>query len=223
MENCSVKKEKLSAFAEMRMLPAEETELVNHLFKCESCQHNLRDIYDSLVHKSEFKLLEGEKNELKQIVLNHVKQLKLERNYRRTGWLILENLTNVKPAALAAADDQTADQKLLKSALATNSLSFVAILDKNHSDYWKATFPIPSAPNPEMELSIEITDVEGQAIQTGILIFCGIEVPVEEGWCYIKLKDLQDNINKQSIAFRHTNGNQVQGRLPNFYSDDIDY
>ncbi len=223
METCSTKSEKLSAFAEMRMLPEEEKTFLEHLLVCQKCQRNLREVYESLLKIGSPPLTSEEKDGLRKIVLKHVKRLDQERNQQRTGWMILENLANVQPLALAAADDQTADQRLLKSALSSNSLTFVAICDKTHPNYWKATFPIPSEPNPEMELSVEVTDVSGEPVVDGTLIFCGIEKQIEEGWCYISMTELRDNLKKQTIAFKTASGELVEGLLELFSDDISDY
>lgn len=210
---CSMDSKKLRAFAEECMLPHEEKDLLLHLLECKECQKELREIYESLIQCEHPSLTEGEKYNLREIALKHAARLAKERSWRQAGWTRLESIAAALPQALAAADDQTADQKLLKSVLAARTMAFVSICDKDHPDYWRAEFPLPSVHSPEVELSLKITDGAGRPIQNGKFIFCDIEIPVVKGRCYITLSEFRDRLKKQSVAFRSASGEVMEGLL----------
>ena len=217
---CSMKSETLTAFAEHRLAPEEEIQFVDHLLSCERCSSELKEIYASL-RRCPFPLLsEEEREKLRQIASKHAARAARHEEQRRVGWRILKNLADAKPLVLAAADGRTADQRLLQAALRADSLVFVALCNKADSGYWRAVFPIPSEPNPEMELAVELTDTQGNAIVEGMFIFCGFERPVKDGWCYLTLADLQKNLKRQSVAFRWASGEEVDGIMELFPEED---
>ena len=217
---CSMKGEKWTAFAEHQLAPDEEIQFLEHLSSCDRCSLELRDIYASLCNCPFPLLSEEEREKLRKIALKHAARVARHEEQRRVCWQILKNLADAKPLVLAAADGQTADQRLLQVALRADSLVFIALCNKADPGYWRAVFPIPSEPNPEMELAVELTDAQGNAILEGTFIFCGLERPVKNGWCYLTLADLQKNLKRQFVAFRWASGEEVDGIMELFSEED---
>lgn len=207
-----ITKEELSALVEQILTHEQEQQLLIHIKGCVECQKQIGEIFNSGPAYSS--LSETEITDLKK-----QSRLLVQKNNQSVliSWQFLINFVLcIQPPSLAAANDQTSDQKLTKAALSTRVLYFEALCRKAESGYWRAELTLPSAPTPETQLSVRFMDEQGNCIPNGVLTFCGIEKTVLNGRCYLTIAELRGNIKNQTISFRKENQEDIKGILELF-------
>jgi len=207
-----ITKEELRSLVEQSLSDQKEFQLLTHLKGCITCQRRVEEIFNSAPLYSSL-------SESEIILLKTQIKLLVQKNNQSAliSWQIITNfILTVQSPALAAANDQTSDQKLTNAALSTKTLYFEAICRKSDTGYWRAEMTFPSAPTPETMLTIRFMDAQGKLITNGMLNFCNIEKPVVNGRCFLTIAELRANIRNQTISFRKEEQPYTQGILELF-------
>lgn len=213
MTSCSITDTELQALAENSFNEEQETPLLVHLRTCKRCQLRLRKIFEKKALPS---LEVKEEGQLKKLIQALVRNTEQKKQARQSGWRLIQALINPGLPVLAAADNQTADDKLTRLAAETASLFFVAICDKNHTGYWRAEFPLPVEASPETMFIVRVKNANGEPVQKGIFSFCGIEREVEYGRVRYTIKELRESLKKKMVSFRYPGGELIDGVLELF-------
>jgi hypothetical protein len=207
-----ITKEELRTLVEQNLSTEKEHLLLSHARDCLSCQRQIGEIF--AIGPEYSSLSESEMTQLKKQI-----NLLVQKNNQSVlvSWQFLINFVLcIQPSSLAAANDQTSDQKLTKAALSSRVLFFEALCRKAESGYWRAELTLPSASTPDTQLSIRFMDAQGNLISGGTLTFCGIEKPVKNGRCYLSITELRENIRNQTISFRKEGQTDIKGILELF-------
>lgn len=213
MTSCSIRNSELQAFAESNLSKEQEKTLLVHLRNCKTCQLRLGDIFE----QNPLPSLQEELNyRLKKHIGALVRDSERKKQARKNGWQLINNLIQSGMPALAAANDQTADDKLTRLATETASIYFVAVCEENDSGYWRAEFPLPVEVSPESIMLIRIYNSDNEPVKNGVFSFCGIEREVENGRVRYSIKELQENLKKNMVSFRYPGCETVDGVMELF-------
>lgn len=211
--------ETVAAFAAGRLdLPRQES-LVSHFLTCDACCRSLRFSYECLLADRQglWPAVSESETERAKRALALVFKLRDKPSESALLWLRFSFALTPVREVMAAADGQTPDQRLQEAAL-SGHICFFADCGKEAPGYWQARIALPVAPTPETELRIRIYDAKGRPITCGVLVLCGIELPVGGGLAKIRLSELQEHLDKPVVALRLPDGSEYPG-APRLFDD----
>lgn len=179
-----------------------------HISECKACK--------DIVREHSKWLLDGRKldvNDATEEQRSAVREILNAAGIKRAQkiWREIFDAFKERTAYLAAADGQTGDQIQQETAMRSGFVHFVSDSSQNRLDAWHAKLAFPAAITDETYIRLQIFDGEEQPIESGTLIFCGVELNISEGYAYMSVKDFREHIGSSIIALKRSDGKVIPG------------
>ena len=200
--------EVLQQFAERLLDEAQMEAVVSHLLECSRCRESVKDIAEWLAAGRILDVDDATPDE-KRIVEKCIAAVR--EKHAQTLWRRIFAIAAPSRVYLAAADGQTADQLQRETALKSSFIHFVSCGSEKHKDAWHAMLAVPVEATDETCLRLQVFDKDERPVESGALTFCGVDLPIEDGYAYMPIKTFREHVGVSLIALKTEDGRTIPG------------
>lgn len=204
----------LSLFVERRLSDSQMAVVAEHIATCPTCKVEVGDIAEWLSLGKDINV-DAATHEERCVVSKALDAVRVQ--HARELWQRV--FAAVKPARayLAAADGQTADQIQQRNSRA-GILHFVSTPPPPHKDAWHVKVTLPTETGlDESNIRLQVFDVGENAVPSGVLTFCGVDLNIEDGYAFMPMGEFRKNMHVALIKLKRGDAEPVPGELAAAY------
>lgn len=198
----------LGRFVLRSLDPVQMEAIALHIMACPRCKDIAKDMAEWIVAGRTLDVDAATPEERK--VVNDAYGI-VRAKYVRELWHEVFAAVRPRREYLAAADGQTDDQIQQETAMRSGFIHFVSCTSPGHKDAWHAKWAVPTTVSDDTYLRLQVFDGSDKPINTGVLIFCGVELEIADGYAFMSIKSFRKNIGKSLIALKTADGRIIEG------------
>ena len=200
--------ETLRLFVERALDPALMEAVALHIIDCRDCKDTAKEMAEWLAAGSGVDVDNATPEERHAVCAAYNA---VRKRHVQALWQQIHALARPRREYLAAADGQTADQIQQETAIRSGFIHFASCTSPGHKDAWHAKWAVPTAATDETCLRLQVFDGNEQPIPSGTLVFCGVDLEIEDGYAFMPVKTFRENVGVSLIALKKADGSMVPG------------